>query len=238
MKKMLSVLAVAGLLAPSAQTVAMQRMRSTGAAAKARAQKAGEAASEKLSEWTGSLMYQVGRAIGRQRYDQLATIIKKHEKRAKGIAGAAAVLAVVVGIIRFFPRGQKEDDSVGVALPTGPSPFGIKTHNPALEESQEAHRQRLAQRRSQEFARRQREYQAGQTGGTGGVAMQEGRDGSGEDDGAEAGFAGTAAAAAGAVQAGFQQAGKWLQQLAPEVPPADSGDSSAPVYDPTTGEQL
>ena len=102
MKRVVLVLAVAGLLAPSAQVVAMQRMRSTGAAAKARAQKAGEAASEKLSEWTGSLMYQVGRAIGRQRYDQLATIIKKHEKRAKGIVGAAAVLAIVAVIANRF----------------------------------------------------------------------------------------------------------------------------------------
>ncbi len=105
MKKMLSVLAVVALVVPSAQVVAMQRMRSAGAAAKARMQQARESAAKnakKLSEWTGSLMADVGRAIKKQDFKKIPDIMKRHKKKAAGIIGAGVVLAAVYGLSKLM----------------------------------------------------------------------------------------------------------------------------------------
>jgi len=98
MKKLVLVIAVVALLVPTASTVAMQQARESVA------QNA-----KMLSEWTGSLVHQVGRAIGRQRFDQIPTIIKKHKKRAAGIADTVAVLAILRTILRFFPRKKQQE---------------------------------------------------------------------------------------------------------------------------------
>jgi len=106
MKKLLSLIAVAALLVPTASTVAMQeRMRSAGSAAKARMQQMRESAAKnakKLSEWTGSLMADVGRAIRKQDFKDIPDIIKRHKKKAAAAAiiGAGAVLAGVNLLVR------------------------------------------------------------------------------------------------------------------------------------------
>lgn len=117
MKRVLSVLAVVALLVPSAQTIAMQRMRSAGASAKARMQQMRASAAKNakaLSEWTGSLMADVGRAIKRQDFKKIPEIMKRHKKKAAaaGIIGTGVVLAAVYGLWKLMTPPDFEKISI------------------------------------------------------------------------------------------------------------------------------
>ena len=95
MKKLVLVIAVAALLVPTASTVAMQ----------ARIKQVRESAAKNakaLSEWTGSLMADVGRAIRKQDFNKIPDIIKRHKKKTAGIVGTAAVLTAVGLLVRML----------------------------------------------------------------------------------------------------------------------------------------
>jgi len=123
MKKMVLRIAVAALLVPSASAVAMQeRLRSAGSAARARMQQMRESVAKNtkcLSEWTGSLMADVGRAIKKRDLDKIPEIIKRHKKKAAGIIGTAAVLAgigLLVRTVRSAPSSMPTGSSAQLAV--------------------------------------------------------------------------------------------------------------------------
>lgn len=233
MKKILSLIAVVALLVPNAGTVAMQRVRSAGAAAQARMQQARKAVAEntkKLSEWTGDLLHKVGRAIGRQRYDKIAGIITKHKKKAAGITGAVVVLSAIALILKMVTPDVP--DLGGLVI--DPSKVGSGAATPkvvpkeAQLEAQQAAQKWRAERRGvktqQQQASAQRRAAEAQGRAPAGMRMTTG-----------AATEEVESPAASGAQPGWrEQARQWIGEAA-QVP---AGTQQQPQFLPGTGEML
>ncbi len=143
MKKMLSLLTVAALLAQSADMQAMDRAQEFGRKARAAfgrgAKRAGEAfgtyvgaptqaSGAKLAAWAGPFLSDVGKAIQTGDFQALPGIADKYKAQARIAGGviAVALVGAVIGIARLLTR---EDADVSRKVASVAKKYGVDLRN-------------------------------------------------------------------------------------------------------------